>query len=401
MPVPQLRPSQRSGRAARSWGRVWRWAFAVVVGAAASAVQYGTVVDEVGPDGPDAVGLAVLMALDVVAAPVALVLLAWRRRPVPAAAVILLSSFSALSVGAGVIAAVSFAATQSLRRVVAVGIAFTVLATSASWLVPGSESPSWGVALAVAAVYAVLALIGLYVRNRRQLVASLQAQARSTRAEQQALAETARSLEQARIAREMHDALGHQLSLIAMHAGALESRDDLSPEDTRTAAGVVRQSAHLAMDELRQVLGVLNHASTRSDGSDLPTLVQLDELLDTGIGSGVVPDFRCEIDVDALPPTLSRHLYRLAQEALTNVRKHAPGQPTVVLLHRLHPGAVELVVRNRLADRPDGAQAAARSEHVHHGLTGMAERARLAGGSITAGPEASEFVVRAVLPCQG
>ena len=198
----------------------------------------------------------------------------------------------------------------------------------------------------------------------------------------------------------MHDALGHRLSVIAMHAGALESRTDLSAEDTRTAAGVVRESAHQAMSELRQVLGVLNEASsTRAGGSDVPTLADLDELVRAGVGGGTVPELRWETDAGDVPPTTSRHLYRIAQEALTNVRKHAPGQPTVVLVRAPRPGEVELVVRNQLMPQ-ETEPAGPEPGRSHHGLTGLAERARLAGGSLSARPEGPSFVVRAVLPCR-
>lgn len=384
------------GRVTRSWSLVWRLGFAVLVGGCAAAVQYGTAVDRVGSDGSDVVRLAALMALDVLAAPAALLLLGWRRDPVAGAVIVLLSAFSTLSVGAGALAAVSYAATQPMRRVITLGVAFTLLAATTSLVLPDPEFPWWAEASAVAVFYSILVLVGLYVRNRRQLVASLVAQAQSSQREQEALAESVRSAERARIAREMHDALGHRLSVIAMHAGALESRDDLSPDNTRMAAGVVRDSAHQAMTELRQVLGVLNEASsTRSEGTDLPTLAQLDELVVSGVGDGVVPSLDWQADVTGIPETLSRHLYRTAQEALTNVRKHAPGQSTWVVVRRPTRDTVELVVRNQLAEPVSTVTSA----KVCHGLTGLAERARLAGGSMTAGPENSAFVVRVVLPC--
>ena len=384
----------------RSWSLVWRLGFAVLAGLAGFAVVYGTAIDRLGTEAADSVRLAGLMALDVLAAPFAIGLLAWRRRPAAAAASVLLSAFSVLSVGAGMLALVSFAAAQPLRRTVGLGMVFTSVSAVVLLVVPDPDLPLWAETLGVAVVYALLVLGGLFVRSRRQLVASLVLQAQASRREQEALGDSARSAERARIAREMHDALGHRLSVIAMHAGALESRTDLSAEDTRTAAGVVRESAHQAMSELRQVLGVLNVASsTRGGGSDVPTLADLDELVQAGVGGGTVPELRWETDADTVPETTSRHLYRIAQEALTNVRKHAPGQPTLVLVRLPHPDEVELVVRNELAPN-ETEPGSVKPARLHHGLAGLAERARLAGGSLSAQPEGQAFVVRAVLPCR-
>lgn len=392
-------PSRHPGLT-RSWSLVWRLGLAVLAGLSAFAVVYGTAIDRLGTEAADAAGLVGLMAVDVLAAPFAIGLLAWRRHPAAAAASVLLSAFSTLSVGAGMLAAVSFAAAQPLRRTVGLGVALTLAASAVALVAPDPDVPLWAEALGVAVVYALLVLVGLYVRSRRQLVASLMLQAAATRREQEALGDSARSAERARIAREMHDALGHRLSVIAMHAGALESRTDLSAQDTRTAAGVVRESAHQAMSELRQVLGVLNEASsTRPEGSDVPTLTALDELVEAGVGHGTVPELRWETDASTLSSTVSRHLYRIAQEALTNVRKHAPGQPTLVLVRAPRPDEVELVVRNQLPQH-QAEPGSADQVGLHHGLAGLAERARLAGGSLSARPEGQAFVVRAVLPCR-
>ena len=173
MTSPHSMPPRWQGRLTRSWSLLWRLGFAVLVGASAFAVVYGTAVDQVGPDGGDSVRLAVLMALDLMAAPFAIGLLAWRRHPAVAAAVVVLSAFSTLSVGAGLLAAVSFAAAQSMGRIVAVGVAFTAVTTSTRLLAPDPGYPPWAEALGVAVLYALLVLVGLYVRSRRQLVASL------------------------------------------------------------------------------------------------------------------------------------------------------------------------------------------------------------------------------------
>ena len=101
---------------------------------------------------------------------------------------------------------------------------------------------------------------GLFVRARRELVFSLRERAARLEAEQRLRVEQAREAERRRIAREMHDVLAHRVSLLTLHAGALEFRPDASPEEVAEAAGVIRATAHAALEELRRVIGVLREA---------------------------------------------------------------------------------------------------------------------------------------------
>jgi signal transduction histidine kinase len=167
----------------------------------------------------------------------------------------------------------------------------------------------------------------------------------------------ARQRERTRIARDMHDSLGHELTLIALRAGALELSPDLA-EPHRTAIGDLRASAGEATERLREIIGLL-----RDDTEDIASLVR------RSVASGM--DVRLAGD-----PTESRTAYRVVQESLTNAAKHAPGAPVEV---RVRHTATDLVVSvvNAPPDRPGSGSGG-------HGLIGLAERLRLAGGVLDA-----------------
>ncbi|MCK6210290.1 hypothetical protein KZX45_07000 [Georgenia sp. EYE_87] len=252
------------------------------------------------------------------------------------------------------------------------------------------------------AVYATCVALGFYVGARRELVANLHERAVTAEREQALRADAAREAERTRIAREMHDVLAHRISLVAMHAGALAYRTDLSGEETAQAAGVIQDNAHLALTELRQVLGVLRPGDGGASAEPpQPTLAQLEPLLAETAGTGTT----VRLDVAglpggdasalaALPVTSSRTAYRILQEALTNARKHAPGAPVDVRLGGGPGGLLTIEVHNGAAAAPREAPPGAGV-----GLTGLTERAELLGGVLEHGfgPDGS-FAVRAWLP---
>jgi signal transduction histidine kinase len=230
---------------------------------------------------------------------------------------------------------------------------------------------------------------GLFVRARRELVRSLRAQ--GDRA-----ADEARAAERRRIAREMHDVLAHRLSLLSVHAGALEFHLDAPAEDVAEAAGVIRESAKTALEELRSVIGVL-----REDGGESltqppqPTLADLAALVEESRAAGMRITARIELGDAAPPAAVGRTAYRIAQEGLTNARKHAPGA-AVTLTVRAPDGALQVEVRS-LA--PVAVAAAAPLPGARTGLIGLAERVSLAGGTLEHGVDPDgAFVLRASLP---
>ncbi len=224
--------------------------------------------------------------------------------------------------------------------------------------------------------------VGAYAGTRRDLVESLRDRAERAEAERELRAEQARLAERARIAQEMHDVLAHKVSLIALHAGGLEVNPAKEPATVERAAGVIRETARQAMEDLREVLGVLRQ-DVSPDGADLtpvPDASDLARLVEASRNAGV--SVRCEITLPPdLPDTLGRTAYRIVQEALTNVHKHARGAATDVLVRGDSGHGLTVRVTNV---RPVAAGSLLPGAGA--GLVGLRERVGLAGGVLTAGP---------------
>lgn len=237
---------------------------------------------------------------------------------------------------------------------------------------------------------------------------SLRVQADGLRAETDHLrTELTRQDERELIAREMHDTVAHHLSLVSLQASALEITTD--DPDAGEAARTMRSSARRALEEMRTLISSLRDGSEGYSGVT-PTLGDLARLLDDARGAGV--DLLSTVfvtDADAAPPALTRAVYRVVQEALTNVTKHAPGARAEVDV-RARPGdGVDVVVRNALPGSPYGtepgvaagapaATPAPALPGAGAGILGMRERCDALGGTFSALVEGSQFVVRAHLP---
>jgi signal transduction histidine kinase len=252
--------------------------------------------------------------------------------------------------------------------------------------------PGLGGALAFATWLAVIVIVGEGIRSRSIRFAEIA----RTRAEQaRARAEQQRrqaSEERLRIARELHDVLGHHLSLINVQAGVgLHLMDD-RPEQARASLLAIKQASAEALREVRSVLGVLRPEDEKAPRAPAPSLANLDELVAT---AGARLEVHGEpVDV---PPELDRAAYRIAQEALTNVRRHAgpAARATVTLGYRKDGLSVVVEDNGRgAAAAPDGA-----GEGEGNGIAGMRARATALGGDLTAGPgPAGGFRVEARLP---
>ena len=338
--------------------------------------------------------------LDGVAGLAACTLLFWRRRwPVHVAIAIgLISAFSSFASGAALLSLFTVAVHRRLAVVAAVTA--IGLATLPVYIVlhPETSKPPWVSVIFVLLVCGGTIAWGMYVRARRQLVLSLRERADRAEAEQQLRVEQARQHERARIAREMHDVLAHRISLLSMHAGALEFRPDAPPEEVARAAGVVRASAHQALQDLREVIGVLREEPAVNGGPERPqpTLANLPALLDESREAGMQVSSECRVgDLSAVPEGIGRNAYRIVQEGLTNARKHAHGAAVDVALDGAAGTGLTVEVRNRL---PVGVPPA-RIPGAGTGLIGLSERATLAGGRLEHGrTPAGDFELRAWLP---
>ncbi|PYY64027.1 two-component sensor histidine kinase [Curtobacterium sp. MCPF17_003] len=388
--------------------RVWSQSWRVAVAALTGLLTAGLVWPSMDTRGWSDLHVGALILGDVGAGLAALVLLPFRHRAPLSITVVIaaLSSVSTLAVGAAAIATVSLA---TRRRAVELAVAGAVLLGATVLydvvLAPQDDAmPLWQILVAGAVGIALLVAIGIGIGQRRALLLSLRERAALLERDQQLREDRAREQERAHIAREMHDVLGHRLSLVALHAGALEYRGPgLTPDETAAAAGVVRAEAHSALTDLRDVLGVLRDPA--ANGGDevtgtappQPTLVDLPTLLDQARAGGATVRARVDADSAAVPTAVGRHAYRIVQESLTNARRHAPGEPVDVVVETVRGSAIRVVVSNTLADGPAPADASGHS--AGHGLRGLAERARLVGGSFRAGSDDGRVhVVEAVLP---
>ncbi|WP_306974502.1 sensor histidine kinase [Streptomyces canus] len=319
-----------------------------------------------------------------------------RRRPLGLAlATIPLGVLSDTAGGACMIAVFTLAVHRPFRYVAWVGGINIAVVPLTFRLRPDADLPYLVSVLLSVVLIAAMVGWGLLVRAKRQLMFSLRDRARRAETEARLRAEQAQRLAREAIAREMHDVLAHRLTLLSVHAGALEFRPDAPQEEVARAAGVIRESAHEALQDLREIIGVLRAADHDDTGRPQPTLAALDTLVAESREAGmkVILDSRMS-DPAAVPASVGRTAYRIAQESLTNARKHAPGtEVTVTVVGGPGEGLV-VTVQN---PAPEGEV-----PHVPgsgQGLIGLTERATLAGGRLEYGAETDgAFGVRAWLP---
>jgi signal transduction histidine kinase len=329
----------------------------------------------------------------------ALCLALWWRRRWPLALALASVPMQAFSSSAGVAGLIILFTTAAYRRwqlaALIAGLQIAMLPVYRRLQPDDDTLPPWAhFALVTLAMTAIVAW-GMFVGGRRQ---SQQERTRHANAEQQLLVEHARHAERTRIAREMHDVLAHRISLLSLHAGALEFRPDAPPDEVARAAAVIRASAHQALEDLRAVIGILRDGThSEAPQPPQPTLAALPELLEESRAAGM--HLHCEVrvaDLAAVPPSVGRHALRIVQEALTNARKHAATAPVNLRIEGAPGQGLTIDVRN-----PAPVLAASDPEipGAGTGLVGLAERATLSGGNLEhALGQDGDFRLRAWLP---
>lgn len=231
---------------------------------------------------------------------------------------------------------------------------------------------------------------GLRVAADRAAAEAVRAHVAETTSRQQALA--AISQERARIARELHDIVAHAVGVIVVQAGAAEQAVEDDPEFTRRALAAIRSTGSDALNEMRRLVGMLREADVDGALAPQPGIASLPELVESVRGSGL--DVRLEVTGEApiLPAGLDLTVYRIVQEALTNIRRHSRSTSAEAALD-FRDGALEIRVS-------DDGPARSPEGDAGHGLLGMRERVALYGGDVEAGPDGDGFRVRAVLPLE-
>lgn len=273
--------------------------------------------------------------------------------------------------------------------------------------VPGMTWTMWLITIPL--LYLLMLSFGLLSRSRRQVIAGLTLEAEREREGYERRLVDLRRAERERVAAEMHDVLAHRLSLLSVHAGALEYRTAhdvqagtapaLRPEEVNAAATVIRENAHQAIEELRDVLLVLREGDpddTLGSGRPQPRLDDLPDLVAEAIDAGQRVDLR--FDRADLPPVrepVQRTAYRIVQECLTNARKYA-SRSLVTIEITAGDEDLRVLVHNPV---PPGLTAS-QIPGAGTGLAGLAERARVDGGQLDVGIVAGQFMVAAELPRQ-
>jgi signal transduction histidine kinase len=271
--------------------------------------------------------------------------------------------------------------------------------------VPGMTLLGWLVFLP--AVYLLIFSLGLLARARRQVIDGLRQTALADRELYDAQLATLRRDEREKIAREMHDVLAHRISLLSVHAGALEFRSTAAAEpghrpmtadEVHNAAVVIRENAHLAVEDLRELLLVLRDTdsanSVLGQGQPQPSLADVHGLIEEARGAGQHVEVRIDDSLETTTrESVQRTAYRIVQEGLTNARKHAPHAPVTVVVRgdadRLRVEVTNPVALGVTASEIPGAGA---------GLAGLAERVRIDGGDLTHRLDRGVFALAGELP---
>lgn len=331
----------------------------------------------------------------------------WKRRDAPVLVLVLvelLAAPSRLLAGANgpaelavLVAVYTVASRRPLRTVVAV-VAVDAVAMAVLLAVGSDGSVANVEVVGQLSTAVVAALLGLYVRSRRATEQALRERAERLEREQELTARAAVDEERRRIARELHDVVAHHVSVMTLHAGALERQLRTADMDAASlqAAASIRSSGQQAMTELRRLLGLLRREDDDEGRAPQPDLTALELLVDRMAGTGVVASLAVTGPAHEVSAGMALAVYRIVQEALTNVLRHAGPVPVEITVEVRD---AEVAVRIRDHGTPDEEPPPYPSAIGGRGLLNMRERAALFAGTVEAGPHpGGGFEVRARLP---
>jgi signal transduction histidine kinase len=263
---------------------------------------------------------------------------------------------------------------------------------AARWNERGDTPSVVEIAASTVASTLLAATLGAWRRSRRAELAALHERNRLLALERDQQAAVGAARERARIARELHDVVAHSLSVMVVQADGAAAGAEQRPAQAAAALRTIGDTGREALGQMRRLLGVLR-AEQGQGLAPQPGTAQLDALVDQVVRAGVPARLSVEGPPRPLPATIDLTVYRLTQEALTNVLKHAGPVSRVDVVLRYQADAVELLLRD------DGRGAQAAGDGRGHGLVGMRERVDVHDGTFAAGPrQGGGFEVNAVLP---
>jgi signal transduction histidine kinase len=273
------------------------------------------------------------------------------------------------------------AAYEPSRRILAAAavLEFGAILAAARFAPPGTEIWVW---ILISGMVTAAGVIGYNIRTRRAYLAALEERAARAEHDRDQQAQIAAAAERARIAREMHDVVAHNIAVMIALADGAAYTTGSDPDQSAAIMGQVSGTGRAALAEMRRLLGVMRDTGQGADHAPQPTIADLDELLTAVRSAGLTARLTFTGQPFPLPPSAHLAIYRIVQEAVTNTLKHARATTTQVsLCYRADAVDLDVVDNghgedNGLADSVAGG----------HGITGMRERAAVFGGDIQAGP---------------
>lgn len=244
-------------------------------------------------------------------------------------------------------------------------------------------------------------VLGDSVRTRRAYWAQLEEKAARLEKERETQSQIAVAAERARIARELHDVVAHNVSVMVVQADGAAYVLDSAPQQTKQALETISGTGRQALAEMRRLLGVLRTGEQPEGGEYVPQpgVEQLADLVEQVRGAGLPVDFRVEGEPRELPGSVQLTAYRIVQEALTNTRKHGGPNAAATVRMSYKGSELELLVEDDGRGAQHELYADGGADGLGHGLIGMRERVGMVGGSLQAGPrQGGGFRIRAVLP---
>jgi signal transduction histidine kinase len=276
------------------------------------------------------------------------------------------------------------------------GAFLLVVATTGVSLLDRPDGFAWFPALSIVAFLVSAVVVGLVIRNRERIFVDTERRAVAAEADRIAAAERAVASERSRIAREMHDVVAHSMSVVAVQAAAGREIIQADPVKAAEVFARIERVGRESLTELRRMLGVLRDTGdTAASFAPQPGIADIAAAAAASSDGGVATELVVDGSQRPLPPGIELAAYRIVQEALTNVRKHA-GASASVTVHITYCDD-SLVVD--VTDDGLGAVTSLSTSGTGHGLIGMRERVEIYGGHLSAGPRpGGGFTVRAVLP---